>query len=163
MALVTKGHASGFWLTVSLTDTQRDVSTKTYELTSADYATAVTDTATILAALGNMSKSVISGYAISIRYEEDAFAYPALADNAIKARLSFQLTDRIDQETHDIPAPKDEIFVAPAGPNNKVVDITDAAVIAYAQLFQAGGEALISDGETSDFVSKGQRVSASSG
>ena len=158
MALVTRGPASGYYLDVTLIDTQGDASSKRYALDSADAATAATDTTTILTALGNVTDSVIQSYRLSLVYEEDAFAFPVGADNGSRARLTYQLADKSAKATEDIPAPKEAIFSAPSGPNNNVVDTLDPEVIAYVQLFQSGGPCYISDGDKTDFLLRGKRT-----
>lgn len=158
MPLVVRGNGAGFFLSISLTDTQGDVSTLRYELQSADYATALTDTTAIVNALMAVTGSAVSSTALSFVRDEDTFAFPVGADNGVRARLTFQLANSIEKATLDIPAPQNVIFVSPFGPNNNIVDIADLAVIAYAQLFQTGGKAFISDGELSDFILRGKRT-----
>jgi hypothetical protein len=164
MALVTQGNGSGFYLTVTLIDSQNDKSTLEYEMTSADYATAVTDSATILAALAGVTDASVSTVSISFRREEAAFAYPAtLCNNSEKARIVVQLAGSTKKAVVDIPAPKNAIFVAPVGDNNNIVDLGDDEVIAYVQLFQADGESFISDGEVSAFGVRGEKVTSRKG
>lgn len=164
MAFVTVGNASGFWLTVTLVDNGGDKSTLQYELTSADQATAVTDTATILAAIGNMSLSTVQSYNISLRMEENAFAYPASGvENQDKARIVYQLAGSTKKGALDIPAPDPLIFNGTSGKQANVVNLSDTPVLVYLALFQAAGEALISDGEILDFAVEGRRVSSRKG
>lgn len=163
MAFAPRGNGNGFWLVLTLVDTQGDPSTMEFELSSADFATAVTDKDAILAAISGVSQSIVASYHLKLIEDEDAFVFPVGADNSIKARLSFQILDSVDKARRDIPSPQNAIFVAPTGPNNNVVDTTNAAVIAFAQLFQTGGEAFLSDGEISEFLLGGQRVSIAKG
>lgn len=158
MPLVVRGNGAGFFLSISLTDTQGDVSTLRYELQSADYAGALTDTTAIVNALMAVTGSAVSSTSLSFVRDEDTFAFPVGADNGVRARLTFQLSNSIEKATLDIPAPQNVIFVSSVGPNNNIVDIADLAVIAYAQLFQTGGKAFISDGELSDFILRGKRT-----
>ena len=158
MALIIRGNGSGFFLSVSLTDTQGDVSTLRYELQSADYATAVTDTTAIVSALSAVTGSVVSSTSMSFVRDEDTFAFPTGADNGVRARLTFQLVNSIEKASLDIPAPQNGIFVSALGPNNNIVDIADTALVTDVQLFQAGGKSFISDGELSDFVLRGKRT-----
>lgn len=158
MALVPRGNASGFFLDVTLVDTQGDKSSKTYELTSGNQADALLDAGVILSALDGVSGSVVSSYRVALVFDEDAFAFPTGADNGVRARLTYQLANRSEKATEDIPAPLEGIFSAPSGPNNNVVDTLDPAVVAYVQLYQSGNEALISDGENTDFLLRGKRT-----
>jgi len=163
MAFAPRGNGNGFWLTLNMVDTQGDASTMTFELTSADFLTAVTDKDTIIAAVGNVSEAIVASYHLALIEDENAFAFPPGCDNSAKARLSFQIIDSVKKARRDIPSPQEDIFVAPSGPNNNVVDTTDAAIIAFAQLFQTGGEAFLSDGEISEFLLSGQRVTVAKG
>lgn len=163
MAFAPRGNGNGFWLTLILSDTQGDTATMLFELQSADFATAVTDKDAILAAISGVSQAIVSSYHLAIVEDEDAFVFPAGADNSIKARVQFQIVDSVKKARRDIPSPQNAIFVAPSGPNNNVVDTTNAQVIAFAQLFQTGNQAFISDGEISEFILGGQRVSNAKG
>lgn len=158
MALVARGNGSGFFLDVTLSDTQGDLSSKRYELTAVDFATAQADALTIRGALEGMTDSVIQSYRISQVFDEDAFAFPTGADNGVRARLTYQLADSVDKATEDIPAPAQAIFVSPAGPNNNVIDTLATEVVTYVQIYQAGGQAFISDGERTDFLLRGKRT-----
>jgi len=158
MALVARGNGAGFYLTVSLTDTQGDVSTLRFELRSADYAEAVTATAAIVAAIAGVSQSLITSTAISFVSDEDTFVYPTGADNGVRARMTFQLADSVEKATLDIPAPKIGIFVDPTGPGNNVVDTSDTEVLAYLAVFKVSGNAFISDGEDADLLLRGKRT-----
>lgn len=158
MALVPRGNGSGYFLSLSLTDTQGDVSTLRFELRGADFATASTNATAVIAGITGVTQSIVSSVAISFVRDEDTFVFPTGADNGVRARMTFQLANSVEKATLDIPAPENNIFTAPFGPNNNVVDLTNAEVIAYAQLFQVGGASYISDGEDSDFVLRGKRT-----
>lgn len=158
MALAPRGKGSGWFLTCRIIDTQGDSSTLKYALQSADYATAVTDSTAVISALDSMTAAVIGSTSLSFVQDEDTFAFPNGADCGVRARLTFQIANSVKKATLDIPAPENDIFVGGQGPTNNVVDSTDPAVGAYAQLFQAGGNAFISDGELSDFFLSGKRT-----
>lgn len=158
MALVARGNGSGFFLAVSLTDTQGDVSTLRFELRSADYATALTDTTAIVSAIEGVSGSKVSSTSLSFVRDEDTFTFPTGADNGVRARVTFQLSDSVEKATLDIPAPLNAIFVDPAGPGNNILDLSDTEVLAYLALFKASGNAFISDGEDADFLLRGKRT-----
>lgn len=158
MAFIARGNGAGFFMDVTLIDTQGDSSSKRYELTSIDYATALTDSAAIRTALAGVSGSTISTYRIAQVWDEDAFAFPTGADNGVRARMTYQLANSVEKATEDIPAPLEGIFTAPSGPNANVVDTIDAGVVSYVQIYQAGGQAFISDGENTDFLLRGKRT-----
>ena len=156
--------AGGFFLNVTVIDRQNDSITLSYELQSADYATALVDAATILAALDGVSSANVAGYNILSRFFEDALTVPAVGDNSIKGRISARKTDGY-AATIDIPAPLEAIFVGATGANNNIVDLADPAVSAYVDLFKAGAEAFVSDGEVFGAGEgiKGQRVTVGRG
>jgi hypothetical protein len=164
MALVAKGNGSGFYLTVTVTDNGNNDSTLEYELRGADFAAATANKAAILTALGNVSGSTIRSTILSYRDEEDAFAFPASGvENETKARIIVQLDGSTKKATYDIPAPVAGIFTTPAGDGANIVDILDTAMVAYNDIFEATGEAFISDGEDVDFMLRGRRVSVKKG
>lgn len=160
MALAT----DGYWLTVSLVDNGGNVSTLRYELTSADAATAVTDAATIIAALDAVTNAVISNYSWGERFAENAFAYPAAGiENEDKASVTVLLDGAGAKKANfKIPAPVIGVFMGATGPSANEVDVLDAALVTYGGIFEAGGEAYISDGETMDSMLNGKRISAGS-
>lgn len=140
--------STGFKLTVTLVDTGNNVSTKLYDLQSATYAAAVTDTATIIAALDPITTATIRGYTIGEKFEEDAFVFPTLAEVENQAEIVVRLATQNKFATLYIPAPIASIFVSPSGDGFNIVDGTDTLVAAYLALFNAGAEAYLSDGET---------------
>lgn len=152
----------GFELTVTLVDSSGvNTANKTYELVAADAAAAATASATIMAALAGVTDAAIKGYSIAERFAETGtFTLPADAEIENQAML----VGRVDGNpfkkwTTTIPAPKIGIFVSSTGANRNVVDLLDAAVVAYRDLFQAPGNvATISDGETLDVLESGKRV-----
>lgn len=164
MALVPVGNGSGFWGTVTLIDTQNDKSTLEYELTSTTHAEAITDMDEILSSLAEVTNASVSTVSISYRRERDDFAFPAIVcNNSEKARVVVQLVGSTKKAVIDIPAPKNAIFVAATGAQNAIVNTTNTELIDYINNFQTGGEAFISDGETSDFAVRGERVTARKG
>lgn len=163
MAMVIRGNGAGFFMSVTLVDTKNQQSTLEYELQSADFATAQTDAASILAKLALVSDSKALNYAISLRYEEDAFSFPASADNNVRLRLVGQIKDQADKAVFEIPAPKQSLFVASVGENSAIADLADTDLVSYVQTFQTGGESFISDGELLDFTLKGRKVARARG
>jgi len=108
-------------------------------------------------------QAVVTGYHIQKRYWNDSIGTPAAGELQIKARVSFQLKDSPEKETFDIPAPKETIFYALTGTENKKVNVGLAAVIAYADLFRDTHECFISDGENLELLIQGRTVSGKSG
>lgn len=162
MALV----AAGFKVCIELCDIENDRTTRCYEMTSADETAALADAATVVAALDALTDDTIVGYQVSSIFANDAFALPIVANtqNFNQALLIYGLDGLPGKEaTQSIPAPSQGIFVAASGPNAKIIDTADAAVIAWRTLFQAPGNLLtLSDGETADTLLRGHRRSVKS-
>lgn len=147
MALVS----AGFWLHVALVDKGNNTTSKTYELTSADYAAAVTDAGTVLAALAGVSALVVGKYFIEEKYVNDAFALPSSADAQaeVTASITTYIEDKGDKKAnYNFPGPiAANVWVSTTGNDSNIVKISSAQVIAYQGLFIPGGPCYISDGE----------------
>lgn len=145
MALVS----TGFTLTVQLKDSTDDVSNLKYQLVAADAAAAATAAADIMTRLALMTDSVVSGYSMTESFTENAFAYPADAQNEMRAAVVCRLAGFANKTvTVYIPAPKDALFVSPTGPSAKDVDPTQTDLISYIDIWRTTGAlAEISDGE----------------
>lgn len=156
MAIVS----AGWWMTVALKDNGGNETSRTYQLVAADAAAADTASTAILAALANVTDAVVVSTSTYERFVNDAFAYPASGvENENLALLDFSIVDHPEKSaTLTIPAPKPTIFNTTSGPGANIVDVADAAVIAYANLFKTGGSALISDGEVADALNGGRRI-----
>lgn len=162
MAFVPDGEGSGWFLTLVVQDRNGDESRLEYSLRAATEPAATAAVATITAAFQAVSDAIVVKRHMSFRTVEDAFAYPVVGEVQTRARIVYQIVDEVTKETFDIPAPKEAIFRALIGPQNKVVDIADLDVIAYANLFKTTGEAFISDGESLDFLINGRKASTKS-
>lgn len=154
----------GFFLSVQLVDGGDNTSVLRYELTAADYATAVTDTAIVLAALQAVTDGVVRKYSINHVYGEAAFSFPAATVQVEnKASITVLLEGNDNKKANiKIPAPVIGIFVDTTGGGSNVVDLSDAALLAYFALFQTGNECLLSDGEVADSMVSGKRIHAKS-
>jgi len=140
MALVS----DGFFYVVTLADNDGNETIKRYELTSADYATAVTDGAAIITALTNVSDGEVVGTEIVQKFVENAVSLPAVLTPAseIVSVTSLKAGAGSQKANYAIPMPKEAIMSG-----NSLI-VTNAAVQAYNALYAAGGEAFISDGES---------------
>lgn len=138
---------SGFTLTVVLVDSGNNSATKKYELQSADYAEAVTDSSAILAALTPISTARIRSYSIIQKFEEDAFSFPTNVEIENQAEIVARLATPNETATIYIPAPIASIFVGPSGEAYNTVDGTDTLVENYLAIFNENAQAFISDGE----------------
>lgn len=101
-----------------------------------------------------MSDSVISQYVYKQVFVEDALVLPTDAENNDQALFSGKITgDPTDSAILSIPAASIGIFQTPTGKGRDIVDMSDAAVLAFVDLFTTGGtnsDWVISDGETWD-------------
>jgi len=143
MALVS----NGFVLTVTLKDSGNDNAVKKYILQSATYAAAVTDSATILAALEAITTATVFGYKISEDFIEDAFTFPTAVEIENQAEIVVRLVDTGKYGTIYIPAPLASIFVSPSGDGYNIVNGSNTLVGNYLAIYNSGAEAYISDGE----------------
>lgn len=138
----------GYRVIFELTDTQGDVTTRTYDTTATDFAEATTAADDIAAALAAVTDSVISGYTIGERYAENALTYPTGANNVNTMIVSAKIVGApYKSGTITIPAPKNTIFVAASGPNNKIGNTQATPLSTYLDLFATAGPAFVSDGE----------------
>jgi len=156
MAFVT----SGFFLSVTLMDYGENETHKRWKMTAATAATAVTDAATVIAALEAVSDAEVTGYVIEQAYVEDAFALPSTVNPVSVVASITALIDGAGSKKANvsIPAPNIGIFQSATGDGADVVDGSDASLLAYLALFQDTGELLVSDGETLGDFLKGIRV-----
>lgn len=153
----------GFELDVTLGGIDDSTQTRNYQFdgTVATYADAVTATTAVLAALANVSDGVVKGYTIKARSVEDAYNRPsvATAERGDAALVSGEIDGNpLKAWNFTVPYPKQGIFLAPAGKNYNVVDISDIALIAYKDLFAAAGPCTISDGEKAGNMVGGKRA-----
>jgi len=157
MALVS----SGFFLDVSLVDYGGNQTNKRYEMTAADYDTAILDIAIIMPALINMTDAVITSYSIQQRYVENALALPTTVNPvSVKAVMTAYINDAGDKKaSFDVPSPRIGIFQGTIGNAADLVDTSDAAVLAYKALFDDGEQLFISDGESLGGLIGGIRTS----
>lgn len=163
MAYVVAGNGSGYFLTMTVQDRNLDTSTLSYELRGNDETEALAETGAIIAAFDAVSLAVVISYNVQKRFWNDSIGIPVAGEVQVKARVSYQLKDSPEKETFDIPAPKETIFYALTGKLNKVLDVSNTAVIAYADLFRAAGSAFISDGESLEYLLEGRKVTSKTG
>jgi len=151
--------SGGFYAVFNLMDSGGDTTSKTYELDVADAAGATTAIGVIKTALEGVTNCEIVSYYHYEKWVENTVAYPVGGvQKENQALLVFDIVDApTKRATHAIPGAKIDIFIAASGPDMNVVDRLDAAVIAYRELFQAGGECFISDGEKAFTLLSGHR------
>lgn len=152
--------ANGFGLVVTLRDKIGNETTKEYELVSANHAAAVTDSVIILAALEGLSKAEALSYEIKTKFVEDTVVVPT-SDMPVSVGVSATtaLTTAGKKANWFVPMPED------AAMSGNDLIISNALVMAYQDIFTAGNQATISDGETASgasplkgvLVTKGRR------
>lgn len=158
MALVSKG----FWARVTVVDNGNNRTIKTYELRAVTAAAAATDTLAIIAALNGVTDSTVSAYSYAERFVENSFSFPASGvQNEDKASISVIVSDSKSANLK-IPAPIPAMFTGTEGSAANIVDVANAALVTYTDLFKAAAEAYISDGDDLVQVSGGKRISAKS-
>ncbi len=149
---------------MTLVDNGANVTTLQFALRSADATAAATDSSAVVLALEAISDSVISDYYIKHKYSETVLAYPAAGvENENKASITVLLAGAGNKKANiKVPAPVIGVFTAASGGGANVVDMSDVDLNTYIDLFKAGAECYISDGE--DLVSgvSGKRISAKS-
>lgn len=160
MALVS----AGWRMTVSLADTSFDITTRTYELRGATAADAATDALGILTVLDPVTDCQIVGYELTEKFEESVISLPG---GNVKTTDQALVTVNIagmgtKKASFNIPGPNVGIFQAAVGTGNDIVDLLDAALVAYSDVFKSTGEAFISDGEDLGSMYYGKRISRGS-
>ncbi len=129
---------------------------KPYNLTSADHAAAVTDSAAIMVSLNKVQAGTISAYSIQTKFENDAFTIPTSDDAewGESAIVSGKILDQpLKSASVTIPFPKITIFEDTTGKGRDIVDTdfsheTTTHINEYLDIFRTGGQATVSDGET---------------
>lgn len=152
MALVQ----SKVFCNVTLQDYDGDKATIRYDLNKTDLADLATDIAEItgagglLADLAGVTNAVIVGYSVGVSFAEDGSQYPAQGVNIEEiAEISAAIASEVDKwATIRVPAPKAGDFLDGPGENADIIDVADAAVIAYLANFEADGLLFTSDGES---------------
>jgi hypothetical protein len=150
-----------WWVEYELADQGGNVTRKRYELNSpADYDAAVVSEAAFRLDLIGVTDAVIKTYRVYREFYEAAFALPAAAQNENQALLVFQLYDNpLKTGVVAIPAAKEALFVGATGAANNILDVSDAAVVQFANNFLQSSVALLllSDGEQAATLVKGHR------
>jgi len=158
-----------FKLTVDFVDNGGNKTSRSWRLRETVYADALTDAAAAVAAIDALSLATITSYTVSTEFVEPAFALPAsgvqIEDTA--ALLMSLSSNPLKTATLSIPAPSSGIFVGTTGTNADVVDVADAALLTFINLFKdTAGTLYISDEETAQDtapISSGRRVHRRSG
>lgn len=155
----------GWKLTVTLVDASiKNQSTLTYMMNPAtvtDYITASAARAAVIAALQNVTGMAIKAHRLSEVTIEGGVLSPVAGTE--RENIAF-VNVRIDGEplkpaSFKVPGALDGMFLAAAGPDRNVVDVQDADLITYAELWNTGAELVLSDGENTETGSTGGMLS----
>lgn len=154
-----------YWeCSVTLVDQGAQSSTRTYRLRDAQADDASVTASTLLGYIEALTRCEVTAFRVSQVWVEDSIALPTdaqLEDNVV---LTVDIASNpLKRATLSLPAPQDAIFVGATGPNNNVVDLTNADVLAFVDAFKSAGVASISDGEDVGQVLDGVRVHRRSG
>jgi hypothetical protein len=159
-----------FFLNVTITDASGvNKSTLRYDLNYADWAALNTgigagDITGFLANINAVTDGLITGYSVGESFVEDTDVVGAAGSEIENVALvSCQIDGIVNKfATLRIPAPTDTLFLSATGSGRNVIDVADAALVAYLANFQAAGLCLLSDGEQIETVSvqtvKGKRI-----
>ena len=121
-------------------------STLNFMLREALYADAVVSGGNCLTAFQAVSDATVIRTTLAL-VDEIGGALPANVDLAIQGTLTGKVAGTQKGITLRWPAPKDALRLGPDGEEYNELDLSNAAVMAYWDLFEATGEAYISDGE----------------
>lgn len=151
--------SQGFWFNISFVDTGGNVSSKSYQMTAPDYATAIADAAAALPLFTAVSDAEISAYRVTEIFAEGTLTLPTNAEIENQALVTTGIVgEPLKSATLTIPAPKAAIMTATSGAGYNVVDASDADVIAWLAMFSQSGYFLISDGEVASGWKGGRRI-----
>lgn len=151
MALVS----DGFELRVNLKDTGGKTFPMYFDLVAADAAAAATAAGTILTRIGNVTDCVVSGYAISERFIENALVLPTApsVEGENRARIVLQIDGNpLKKHTMEIPGAAADLFNAISGDGYNQVNVSVTELQDFVSTFHPGGLALVSDGENIDIT-----------
>ncbi len=153
--------ASHFELTMTLADEGTNVTTLTFQCRDTVYADIVTAKTALVAAMGNVSGCAIQRVSINEIWRNDAFAYPTDVETATKLSNTALLTGGAGKKANiKIPGPLAALFGASGTAGFNVLDTSNAAAIAYTDLFKAASVFYLSDGEDLASMVSGKRIHA---
>jgi len=139
-----------FYVNIQFVDSGLNTTRKRVQLVAADMTEAIASAAAIVPKFVAVSDCYVVGYTLEEEFTNDAAGYPPTADSAenqTRALLTVALTTVPKKAALEFPGPKDAIFGAAGTANFNIVDVSNAAVKALVNAFNAGQDAYISDGE----------------
>lgn len=158
MALVTQGWECS----ITLIDGVGRTITKSYNMRDTVAADVKTDAAALAAALVDITDCSVKAYRYGEVFAEDSLSIPA---GTVKAADKASITAYIDGSPNKtanlkVPGPVIGIFEGASGASASVVDVDDADLVVYGNLFKSTGTVYISDKEDAGAMIRGKRISA---
>lgn len=152
-----------FGMTISFVDNGGNQVTREYMMsgTVATYTDAAAAAAAMYPVINALTGATIPQYRVFQVFEDNAFVLPADMGVQVEnqASLTYLLAGNGSKKANlNIPAPVSGIFVSTSGPNANIVDIADAAVTAFTDMFLGAGDFRLSDGEAAARILQGRRV-----
>lgn len=153
----------GWQLSVEFLDKGENTTSMLFDLVAADGTEATAAAAAILAAYPGVGSMTISGYRLTEVFQETgSLVIPSAADAQaeVDAKITVYVAGQgAKKAVVRIPAPTAaNVMVSTVGSGANVVNLALPNVITWLGLFQTGGKATISDGETAGSAIKGIRV-----
>lgn len=144
--------SDGFELQVSICDNGgKPFATRTYPLVDTDPTTVDAVATSIIGKLNAVTDGVIAAYRVTEIFVEDTLTFPAAGvQNENQAIVTMPIDGNPRKSgTVTIPAASISNFTNTSGKGANVVNMANAALLAYLGIFDAnvGNEAYISDGE----------------
>lgn len=142
-----------FELTLSIADNSGKTVPRTYEVPEgvvADFEEFEALIPSMVAAVNGVTAGLITGYRATQVVYEDTIVLPASGvENENQAIFSGKIQgDPGKSGVVTVPSVDPAIFVATSGPGANVIDMADAAVVAFIGMFDGAPGWTLSDGET---------------
>lgn len=155
--------SEGWYLVVNLVDSGNNQFSKRYQLEAADAAAAAAAVATVITNLQAVTDLPIVSYHYYELQVEQALTLPLNVQGENKALLTMRIDGKPHKSATDtIPGAKSTVFVSATGDNANIVNTEHASVASYWQMFMAGQQLFISDGEKVDQIKGGRRIHSKS-
>lgn len=157
--------SQGWKLILSFLDGGANPTTREFKLTATDdngdLAPVIADVQTIVNAWVAATDAVLVSQQVTKVTVNDDVTLPAAT---VQVENNAQISAKIEgipnkSAVFEVPAPKISMFQATTGPASNIVQFANPPVPALVNIYKAGGQAYISDGETiTDQGIKGKRV-----
>lgn len=154
---------STFGATYSFVDNGGNQVTREYAMKPevATYETASASAAEMQPLLDALTGATMPKFRVFQEFVNNTFVLPADAGVQVEnqASLTYLLQALGSKKANlNIPAPIIGLFTASSGPNANIIDIDNAAIIAFSDMFLAASDFRLSDGEYIQRLLNGRRV-----